>query len=249
MRWLVRLYPKSWRRQYEAEFLAFLEQERPFSLAQRLDIARSIVDAHIYGRRTVKADGQGTRDGRLRRVAMAGTGTILTAMSDGEGVIMRRQSLAVLFLLLGLGLGLFLPYAGQTVRAKLTNGPSQYTAHIYRDMVPAGGRSSSISNTDILNSGRDMPHLVVVVTPPQSTPPLEFSGERDHHPVILHFLHLGHGTTAYDLGPLKHGQTGTVRMLFTSNGHDVTWAQPEFYARIPYLNRPDPAAKIVQLRG
>ena len=46
-RWLVQAYPRAWRERYEEEFLALLA-DRPFSLADILDIARGALDAHLH---------------------------------------------------------------------------------------------------------------------------------------------------------------------------------------------------------
>lgn len=44
---LVRLYPRQWRDRYEAEVLELLV-ERPASLADRLDLVRGAIDAHLH---------------------------------------------------------------------------------------------------------------------------------------------------------------------------------------------------------
>ena len=44
---LVGLYPSDWRVRYEGEFLALLE-ERPPSIRDQFDIARSAIDAHLH---------------------------------------------------------------------------------------------------------------------------------------------------------------------------------------------------------
>ncbi|MGG3471667.1 PSP1 domain-containing protein [Neobacillus pocheonensis] len=50
MRWLIRLYPRSWRDRYQEEFIAMLEQyERP-RITDILDILFGAVDAHIQYR-------------------------------------------------------------------------------------------------------------------------------------------------------------------------------------------------------
>jgi hypothetical protein len=51
-RWLVRLYPRAWRRRYEGEFIAVLEQQ-PLTAGALFDIVRGAVDA----RRTWRAAG------------------------------------------------------------------------------------------------------------------------------------------------------------------------------------------------
>lgn len=47
-KWLVRLYPRAWRRRYEAEFLALLEQQA-LTARDILDIVRGSLDAHWTG--------------------------------------------------------------------------------------------------------------------------------------------------------------------------------------------------------
>lgn len=44
---LLRLYPRSWRERYEAEFLSLLEA-RPPSLDERVDIVRGAIDARLH---------------------------------------------------------------------------------------------------------------------------------------------------------------------------------------------------------
>ena len=44
---LVRLYPPAWRDRYGEEFLRLIE-ERPTDLADRIDILRGAVDAHLH---------------------------------------------------------------------------------------------------------------------------------------------------------------------------------------------------------
>lgn len=43
----VRLYPRAWRDRYESEFLGLIE-ERPPALAERFDIVRGAIDAHLH---------------------------------------------------------------------------------------------------------------------------------------------------------------------------------------------------------
>lgn len=45
MRWLIRLYPRAWRRRYGAEFATLLAQ-RPRTVATALDVVRGALDAH-----------------------------------------------------------------------------------------------------------------------------------------------------------------------------------------------------------
>ena len=45
--WLLRLYPRAWRRRYEAEFVALLEHH-PTSPRLILDIILGAVDAHLW---------------------------------------------------------------------------------------------------------------------------------------------------------------------------------------------------------
>jgi len=53
---LIRLYPRDWRDRYEAEFLGLVSERRP-SVAERLDIIRGALDAHLHPqvRRNVEA--------------------------------------------------------------------------------------------------------------------------------------------------------------------------------------------------
>lgn len=50
-KWLLRLYPASWRRRYEEEFLAMLGEYRSLRFTDVLDIILGAVDAHIQRRR------------------------------------------------------------------------------------------------------------------------------------------------------------------------------------------------------
>jgi hypothetical protein len=45
--WLLRLYPRAWRRRYEGEFAAVLEQN-PTSCRLVLDIILGAIDAHLW---------------------------------------------------------------------------------------------------------------------------------------------------------------------------------------------------------
>lgn len=49
--WLICLYPRSWRRRYEAEFRALLDQ-RTLSVWDMIDIARGALDAHWFAIKT-----------------------------------------------------------------------------------------------------------------------------------------------------------------------------------------------------
>ena len=46
MRWLLRLYPKAWRRRYGEEFAALLEEDR-MTPAAVLDVIRGAFDARL----------------------------------------------------------------------------------------------------------------------------------------------------------------------------------------------------------
>jgi len=46
-RWLVRCYPRAWRRRYEVEFVATLAQCRP-TLRQHADVLRGVADAWLH---------------------------------------------------------------------------------------------------------------------------------------------------------------------------------------------------------
>ncbi len=63
-RWLVRLYPRAWRRRYEEEFVALLE-EQPLTLGVVFDVVRGALDAR--GMRL----GTASRRANLDRVAAA----------------------------------------------------------------------------------------------------------------------------------------------------------------------------------
>jgi hypothetical protein len=45
--WLLRLYPRAWRRRYEDEFAAVLEQQ-PTSFRLILDVILGAIDAHLW---------------------------------------------------------------------------------------------------------------------------------------------------------------------------------------------------------
>jgi hypothetical protein len=252
MKWLLRLYPKTWRRRYEAEFLALLEEESPkeespISLSERLDVVRGGLDARIHLRKAPDAGDRGPRHWIRGRAAIAGTGSMFSNAFGGEGVIMRRKPLALVFLVLGVGVGLLVPYARQVVAAPFSSAESRYTGNVYRDMIgPGAARGIGLETTDVVNTGRDMPHFVAVVTAHGTIAPIAFEGQRDHRAVVLHWLHLGHGSVAYDLGPLAHGQMATFRMWYAASGHDVTDAQPAFYGQIPHLGGFDQKAAIWQ---
>ncbi|TNJ67380.1 hypothetical protein FE784_05335 [Paenibacillus hemerocallicola] len=51
-KWLLRLYPASWRSRYEEEFLAMLGEYRSLRLSDVFDVMLGAVDAHIQCRRS-----------------------------------------------------------------------------------------------------------------------------------------------------------------------------------------------------
>ena len=67
--WLVRLYPKAWRRRYGAEFEALLEQQA-LSLGAVVDILRGALDAHLtvgqHGRAPVQAGRAYGEEGNMK---------------------------------------------------------------------------------------------------------------------------------------------------------------------------------------
>ena len=64
-RWLVRLYPRAWRRRYGAEFTALLEQQ-PFTLTGILDVVRGALDAH-----RIASPATGQSHARMQRSALS----------------------------------------------------------------------------------------------------------------------------------------------------------------------------------
>lgn len=64
MRWLLRLYPRTWRQRYGAELEALLDEGR-LTLPQSLDLLRGALEAHLYGRPPGYAD-DGPRRTTLR---------------------------------------------------------------------------------------------------------------------------------------------------------------------------------------
>jgi hypothetical protein len=148
--------------------------------------------------------------------------------------MMRRQSVAVLFLLLGLAGGIAFPYARQAVASAFSTEPPGYTASIYQDVAgEAPEESLGLTSTDVVNTGRDMPDLVAVVPSHRTVEPVTFEGLRDHHPVELQILHPGNGTIAVNLGPLAHGHSATLRMWWTPSGPNLEGEEPLFYGRMP----------------
>ncbi len=73
MSWLLRLYPRAWRRRYGEEFAALLEQQR---LTPRLvlDVLRGALDAHLHPH---VAPGQPTELAAIGRIVMAETRSLL----------------------------------------------------------------------------------------------------------------------------------------------------------------------------
>jgi hypothetical protein len=234
MKWLIRLYPASWRRRYEEEFRAFLDQEGSLSLRQRFDFLRGIVDARRAEWTAPRDREKAAPAGMIRQVA--GSGILFTASSHG-GAVMRRQPLAILCLLLGATLGLLAPYARQTVAATFSNTPPGYWATLYQDVLPFTGPKAGLTSIDIVNTGRDMPRLVAVVPPNRTVTPTGFEGQRDHKAIVLRYLHLGHGTIAYSLGPLTHGHTATLRMWWRVRAWSaqLQGEEPVFYGEIPHF--------------
>jgi hypothetical protein len=232
MRWIVRLYPARWRERYEREFLAFLEDEGPLSPLQRLDLLGSLLDAHLRSMRARMRGREAPAQGTVRALAGAGISVLFTTSENG-GLVMRRALMALLYIVLGLAAGLAVPYARQSIAAALSSAPPGYTAAIYQDVLPSS-RYAGMTSSDIVNTGRDMPRLVVV--PPRNSvvSATSFEAQRDHKPVLLHFIRLGHGVTGYSLGPLKHGQTATVRMWWRASGGTIA-ADLEFFGQVPHL--------------
>lgn len=67
---IVRLYPTAWRERYEVEFVELLAT-RPPSVADRIDIVRSALDAHLHPQVRLPAIAEG--DGRIARRLGFGT--------------------------------------------------------------------------------------------------------------------------------------------------------------------------------
>lgn len=232
MSWLVRLYPARWRRRYEAEFLAYLEDEGALSPRQQLDLLRGLLDAHLAALRERWDD---PRRGTVRQLAGAGMGVLFTTSGNG-GIIMRRQPLAVLFLLVGLALGLIVPYARQLATAQVSAPPPGYTGLIYQnlDIAPLEDREG-LTTVDLVNTGRAIPRLVLVV-PAKANVAIE--PQRDHKVILVHrFLHLGHGLVGYSLCPLATGQTATVYLSWPRprTGHNLGAPDYVLYGGIPRL--------------
>jgi hypothetical protein len=154
--------------------------------------------------------------------------------SVGSAAVWRRQSVAAVLLLIGVGIGLLMPLLRQSVSAAFSGSSSRYTGIVSQDVTgdSAGG---GLVLSEVQNTGRDMPQLVAVA-PGRHIIPTRFEGMIGHHPIELHSLELGHGGIAWDLGPLAHGQTATLLMWFTSTTRDTS-AQLGFYANIPRLGR------------
>lgn len=258
MKRLVRFYPARWRRRYEDEFLAYLEDEGPLSAGQRLDLLRGLVEAHLLALREPWRNASAPRGDTVRSLAGAGMGVLFTTSGKG-GILMRRQPLAVLFLLTGLLLGLIVPYARQTVTAAFSSPPPGYTALIYQnaDLAPMG--HEGMTSIDIVNTGRPMPRLVLAL-PAKSG--VQFEARRDHKVILVHrFLHLGHGMVGYSLCPLAPGHTATLYLWWPRTPVAQHLDQPPdyaFYGRIPRLVnvgrtlRPiwgDPQAAIFDIRS
>lgn len=77
MKWLVKLYPPLWRRRYESELLALLDEERA-SLGLGLDLVHGALDAWLTGP-------------RLARPALVFWGAVLAyAVTTGVWVFAKR---------------------------------------------------------------------------------------------------------------------------------------------------------------
>ena len=68
MIWILRLYPRPWRRRYGDEMAAMLEG-RPFSLAAAIDLIAGAIDARLHPSATMAAAGADTREGTMLRAA------------------------------------------------------------------------------------------------------------------------------------------------------------------------------------
>ena len=138
---LIRLYPRDWRDRYEAEFLGLVSERRQ-SVAERLDIIRGALDAHLHPqvRRNVEAAPLSSvpdDDVRLaRRLGIAaviggafwpaawGVASIGPIQYDGAGAY-RDGSAAMPLLLIAVALlaaGLLGQYIRLPVEAKVARG-------------------------------------------------------------------------------------------------------------------------------
>lgn len=161
---------------------------------------------------------------------------------------MRRQPFAVLLLLVGLVLGLILPYARQAVMEAFSSPPPGYTALIYQNADLAPMEHEGMTSVDIVNTGRAMPRLVLALTAKSA---VTFEVQRDHKVILVHrFLHLGHGMVGYSLCPLSRGQTATLYMWWPRTGHHLDQLAYVLYGRVPRLSgKYDPQAAIHDIRS
>jgi hypothetical protein len=232
MKWLVHLYPARWRERYEAEFLAFLDEEGHLSIAHRFDVLRGLLDAHSTAWREHLRKTMGVRRGVARQ--LAGVGTLFTTTENG-GILMRRQPLAVLFLLAGLAVGLMAPYARQLVAARASAPPPGYTGLIYQNADLSPVHNEGLTTIDLVNTGRPIPRLVLVLP---SKSDAEFEVQRDHKVILVHrFMHLGHGMVGDSLCPLAPGQTATLYLWWkhTKTAHRLDQPLYALYGRVTHL--------------
>ena len=80
MRWLLCLYPRTWRRRYEAEFMALLE-ERGLILTDVLDIILGALDAHLQHWRSTFWTMREARPGILLGLRTSQIGPVLLAIT------------------------------------------------------------------------------------------------------------------------------------------------------------------------
>jgi hypothetical protein len=111
---LLRLYPRSWRDRYEAELLAVLDQ-RASTIADRVDIARGALDAHLHPR-LVSGEPEPPWTHRIPGVIAFGAGAIWTA-SVVLLLILAGPSADGSGLLVGSAIAMFLSLPGQYMTA------------------------------------------------------------------------------------------------------------------------------------
>lgn len=100
MKWLLRLYPRAWRRRYGSEFLAMLETMR-ITPATVLDVVRGAIDAHVHPELGRECSWDGAR-GPMRFDRFSERARRALTLAQEEATALGHQWLGTEHVLLGL---------------------------------------------------------------------------------------------------------------------------------------------------
>jgi hypothetical protein len=147
---LLRLYPAAWRRRYEAEVAAVLA-ERPLRPADRVDLVRGALDAHLHPERRSHVPGLCAAAGGALWCVAAATSIVQPAPPDWPGYLAETLGLlvAATVLLLGAVVGAWLRLGdapGRIGRLGLVVAVAGHAAWAATLAVPAEPAALSIAS-------------------------------------------------------------------------------------------------------